>query len=145
MTDPALIEAMARALRSAIKEGEPGDWNTLHPRSKEAWTDLAASVLSALASAGMAVVKVEPSEAMLEAGGNVRPEGSQAYFAGLIYRARLNAATGATPTVVPVDLELARRRLGELNECAPISDCPDCEQGLTTSCLRRAEAVLGEN
>ena len=44
--------------------------------------------------------------------------------------------------VVPVDLELARRRLGELNECAPITDCSDCEQGLTTSCLRRAEAVL---
>ena len=41
-------------------------------------------------------------------------------------------------------MELARRRLGELNECAPISDCPDCEQGLTTSCRRRAEAVLGE-
>ena len=46
--------------------------------------------------------------------------------------------------VVPVDLELARRRLGELNECAPISDCSDCERGLTTSCRRRAEAVLGE-
>ena len=102
MTDPALIEAMARAIRRHVGNEDRDEWELLATVSKDNWRAVARAALAAhdawLRSAGMAVV--------------------------------------------PVDLELARRRLGELNECAPISECSDCEQGLTTSCRRRAEAVL---
>ena len=106
MTDPALIEAMARAIYPKIAWAYKWDGNTPF----DELNDHAIGVLLDTATAALAA-----HDAWLRSAG------------------------------MTVDLELARRRLGELNECAPISDCPDCEQGLTTSCLRRAEAVLGEN
>lgn len=162
MADPALIEAMARAV-------DPELWLDPAPSGvRKVSLKRARLTLAALRSAGMALVprSVEQMDDAIKAGMAAFWEAWPAFRAWVkaqgtttfpfradgdltdvpsepfeeFYRAML-AAAGATPAV-PVDLELARRRLGELNECAPITECSDCERGLTTSCRRRAEAVL---
>ena len=143
MADPALIEAIARALFAGNPTRNMAlEWDdAATPRGR--YRRHAANTLAALhkmVREGVRGIKYPVLILSSKPPTDETYEAVDAVVAG-IYRAML-AATGAAPTVA--DLEFARRRLGELNECAPISDCQDCERGLTTSCRRRAEAVLGE-
>lgn len=92
MTDNAAIEAMARAIMIARPNGGciVSDWQKEAVDNPHVSTALAQAraAYDALAAAGLAVVPVEPTEAMADAGVKAFVEG------GGVYRAMIAAAKG---------------------------------------------------